>query len=317
MFRNPSDAPKTKVNFTFFGGGMGDCIAKMPVVRYILERYPHVQMDMWVPDYFLELAEYWLENVKCIEVKSFSAQIAHCDYTLPALITQNDTATTLHTHLVHNAFNTLIDIPAPSDPKALEYFKITGDPTTNFGRYIVITTNFTANTREMKPEIINSLIDWADQKGLKVVFLGKSLIDIGDQQVKGIRTKTSRAELHRGINLINQTSLLEAARIMSKAVAVVGVDNGLLHLAACTDVPIVGGFSNVRPDTRLPYRNGQMGYNFYTVEPDESLGCRFCQTNMNLVYNNSFKECFYKDLACLDQLSAQKYIDKLELICQT
>jgi ADP-heptose:LPS heptosyltransferase len=313
MFRSPSDAPKTNINITFYGGGMGDCIAKMPAVRYLLREYKHVTADMWVPDYFMELAEYWLKDEPHIrKLRPFSAMKAECDFTLPALLTHNSTATTIHTHLVHNAYNTLLDIPAPEDPTDLEYYRITGEPDQNYGNYVVITTNFTANSREMKPETINALIDWADSKSLKVVFLGKSIMDLGEQKHTHILAKTSRAELHRGINLINQTSLLEAARIMSKAKAVIGLDNGLLHLAACTDVPIVGGFSTVDPNTRMPYRQGRMGHNFYPVVPDESLGCRFCQTNMNLVYKVDFRLCYYSDYKCLDLLDKRKYIDALE-----
>lgn len=314
MYRNSSDAIPIKMNITLFGGGLGDCIAKMPAIRYLLKNYKHVTADLFVPDYFKELADYWLGQEPMITVKTFSNMAAECNYELPALVTHNPVATTLRTHLVDNAFNTLIDTPAPKDLREREYYKIEGAPSTDYGDYIVITTNYTADVRQFKPETINEIVRWAAGKGLKTVFLGNTLSVTGNTSEPKIASKTSRVELEKGINLLNQTTLLEAAKIMGRAKAVVGVDNGLLHLACCTNTWVVGGFTSVHPDTRVPYRKGVQGYKYLTVTPDAGLGCKFCQTNMQFRYMHDFRTCVYKDYQCLDELTAKKFIDKLELI---
>src|SRR5207245_757155 len=113
---------------------------------------------------------------------------------------------------------------------------------------------------------------------------------------------------------INKTNLLESREIINKAKTIVGLDNGLLHIAGTTNIPIIGGFTTVEPKYRMPYRNNVLGYNYYPVVPPESLVCRFCQSNWTFTYEQDFKVCYYKDYLCIKQLSADLYIKELEKI---
>ncbi len=107
---------------------------------------------------------------------------------------------------------------------------------------------------------------------------------------------------------------------MSKAKAVVGVDNGLLHVAGCTGVAIVGGFTTVRPEIRMPIRHNILGWNYHAVIPDKSLDCSFCQQDTNFLYGHDYRKCWYKEkkerteILCIKQLTADKFKTILESI---
>jgi ADP-heptose:LPS heptosyltransferase len=65
------------------------------------------------------------------------------------------------------------------------------------------------------------------------------------------------------------------ARLIASCACYVGSDSGLLHVAGATDTPIVGVFTCVRPEYRLPWRHGVLGWQCEAVVPD--LPCVGCQ----------------------------------------
>lgn len=179
--------------------------------------------------------------------------------------------------------------------------------------YAVITTGYTAKVREFKANHINSIVKRCKELGLEVVFLGQKETKTGAAHVIQGNFDTSVDYAH-GIDLRDKTNLLQAAEIMSGAKAVLGVDNGLLHLAGCTQVPIIGGFTTVAPELRMPVRNNVLGWNYYPVVPDTALPCTFCQSNTNFLYGHDYTKCIYKDYACLDHMTAAKFINILETL---
>lgn len=309
-FRSASDAPSVAFNVGFNNGGLGDQIARMPAALYLAREYPHHLYNWWVPDYFAPLASHITRPIPNILVGAFSTYNTVGDKSLPALHCDNKNYTTLKTHTTKHAFQMMtgLDAPTPNDmnyPRFESLSKYIGLPTP----YVVLTSGHTAKAREWAPQSINEVARYLNRRGFNVVWLGKKTSELGTGAlIRG--TFDVAVDYTVGVDLIDRTSLLDAAAIMGGAKAVVGVDNGLLHLAATTDVPIVGGFTSVDPNTRLPYRYGIMGWNYYTVVPEPS--CRFCQTKMQFVYDHDFRNCFYQDYQCVAQLTSQKFITELE-----
>jgi Glycosyltransferase family 9 (heptosyltransferase) len=300
-------------NFLFDNVGIGDIVAALPALKYICDFHPHVIPYVWCPDFIYPLVQRALPK-KCI-VRPF-AQKHKYNATYAGKSFSCEKHTSLGTSLIDHAFSCFLNtIP---DIEYKNYLSVdTSDiNTTNFNlpeKFVILTTGFTAPVRELLLEHCNRIITYIKSKGYEVVFLGKEEAFNGIKYtIKG--NFKEEINFHEGVNLVNKTSLLESLAIIKKAKALVGLDNGLMHLAAMTDISIIGGFTTVEPKFRIPVRHSELGWNFYSVVPPKSLACRFCQSNMQLTYQFDFRQCFYNDKACLDLLNADLYINELEKV---
>lgn len=307
--------PKQKVQFTFNAGGIGDYIAAMTAIKYVRDNFKFVDIHLFCPDFFVELAQ---NLVPKITVVPYSKLNEYWDENCPAKQIKNE-HTSLATHLVDHAFHVLVNKEVKAEHKNYCRLDTKNVNLSKFNlpeRYVVVTTGFTATVREMVPETVNGIVDWLLSKNITPVFLGNKQAPVGVRNEKLIGNFKDTINFSKGINLIDQTSLVEAGAVIAGAQAIVGLDNGLLHLAGTTSVPIIFGTTTVEAYHRLPYRDNVLGKDCYVVEPTKSLKCRFCQTNWNFNYAEKidFKLCFYKDYKCTKELTADKYIKFLELI---
>lgn len=309
--------PKTKtINVVLMDGGVGDLIASLTPINYVHNQYPWITQLVWMPDYLVDFAKNVLPEG--LSIKGFSDMRGQYQPTRPTKTTKWDGVTSpMKIHLVDYAYLKLTDeLPGPEHKNYLpiKLDKINGR---EFGltnsRYVVLTTGYTTNVREFPASSINHIARWLSSRGFMAVFLGKTQTATGAAHtIKG--SFSEEIDYSKGVNLIDKTALLEASAIMHNAKAVVGVDNGLLHVAGCTSAPIVGGFTTVSPTVRMPYRQDKLGFNFYYVTPDESLACKFCQEKTNFLYGHDYRDCMEGTRACVSQMTADKFIAHLENI---
>lgn len=303
----------THMNIICDSGGLGDAIGRLPAVKYIADQHKHIQQHLWIHKYMKDFSKNVLRDTNVIvrgldEEKKFKP-----------LLTRNfanHLYNNMASHITAQAFHVLVNKDV--EPEHMNYLKpdLSKTEIIKFNlpkNFVVVTTGFTANAREWYPAYVNEVVHYIIEKGYDVIFLGQKITHTGVPHViKG--AFSNEIDFSVGMNLIDKTTLLEATKIISMAKTIVGLDNGLLHLAGCTDIPIVGAFSSVEPKYRMPYRNNTLGHNYYLVIPPEDLRCRFCQSNWTFTYKHDFKECYYKDYACLTKLTPSLYIEQLEKI---
>lgn len=303
-----------EMNFILMDGGVGDHIASLSAIHYVADKYTHIKPLVWVPDFLLDLSQHLLPK-QCL-TRNFSSMRQYYDHNKPTKTTKWDQVVSpMKTSCLEYAFMKLCD-EKPSI-EHMNYLQINPKridvPYSLPTSYVVITTGYTAKVREFPAKEINKLAKECKAMGLDVVWLGKKETPTGTKHtIKG--TFDIEVDYSQGLDLIDKTTLLQAAKIMSEAKAVMGVDNGLLHVAATTQAPIIAGFTTVDPIHRIPVRNNILGYNFYPVTPDKSLGCRFCQSNTNFIFGHDYRNCLYKDYACTSQMTADKFIEQLKHI---
>lgn len=308
---------KTKtINLMLLDGGVGDHVASLSAVHYIITQYNWLTPLVWLPDFLQELAKNVLP--KGTAIYGFSQMRGLYDPTKPTKTTKWDGSTSpMKIHCVDYSFLKLCD----ENPEARykNYLKVSMEDILipdMPSDYVVLTTGFTADVREWPAASVNGTAQWCIKQGLTPVFLGQTNTRTGVQHViKG--SFSAEIEYDKGVNLVDKTSLLQAIRIMYGAKAILGVDNGLLHAAGCTDVPIIGGFTTVSPDIRMAYRNDILGWKYYPVTPDVDLSCKFCQQKTNFLYGHDYKNCLFKNDAfkrnkCVSQMTADKFISQLE-----
>lgn len=316
MFRDNTYTPKSRiVNLVFMNGGVGDHMASLVAVDYIIKMYPWIKPLVWMPNFLLDFARHVLPTDT--RIGGFSQMQREYNKNRTTKTTAWDGNTSpMKIHCLDYAFLKLCD--ENPDISYKNYLQIRPDEISisEFelpSKYVIVTTGYTASVREFPANHINDIVTYANTKGYEIVFLGQTQTKTGSEHI--IEGKfDEKIAFHKGMNLIDKTSLLQTAKIMGNAKAVIGVDNGLLHVAGCTNVAIIGGFTTVSPHLRMPVRFNTLGWNFFPIIPNESLGCKFCQVKTNFLYDHDYKNCLYKDNLCTTQMTAKKFIIELEKI---
>ncbi len=320
MFREgKGPTHKVSINILLADGGMGDLLCSLITVDYIIREVKHVDPFIWTPDYLLEFAR----NVLPQEAKvyDFTTASKHYNDKLIGISTRwSSQHTAQAVHPTDYSNHMLIDRDLPIEKKNYLKFNNEGIDLTRFNlpeKYIVLSVGSTAAPKELSPQTYNEIVEYIVDKGYTPVFLGKSESSLGegkriDKKFQIAKAKIAEINYIGGIDLVNKTSLTESAAIISKATAFIGIDGGLLHLAGFTDTKIIGGYTFVDPDVMGIVRNNKRNDGVYLVVPEASLECRYCQTNIPLLYNHDFRDCFYDDFQCKSQLKFNKWKEQID-----
>lgn len=307
------------LTYYFEDGGCGDQLARLPAVLFTYENHQHIYQHVWVPSYFLPLAQRMLPKSPRIIIRDYSQVKKKYNKDLQARAFSVHKYTNLASHMTDHAFAVLNYSQVEDKYKNYLHLPVDDIDVSKFHlpeKYVVIPPCFTSKTRIFLGRYINEIVDYLSSKGYSTVFIGNKSTGTGGPHTINANYDPE-LKLQNGINLIGATTLLEAAKIMKGAKCIVGLDNGLLHLAACVDqdLPIVYGFTTVKPEHRLPYRRDVKGHACYPVALTSScLSCTFCQSNMTYTYNWSFTQCYYDDYKCLIMLDSSHYIKEIDKI---
>lgn len=314
-FRDNTPCFPMDLNFIFINGGMGDYITWLTAIEWLASEATWIRGNLICPVYLLEIAEHVLKPYPEWGVKSYKhinelpspdatpfrgpvelnreslnatgAHLSTCGWVYFCNKEKAPEGWDRYPYLEQEHLDT---VALPEEAKPLKP-----------GSYAIITTGITTNSRKIPGEYWNHIIEHVVARGLRPVFLGKSVVETGN--ASNIKTSFShRVRYDLGLDLRDKTSLMQAAAIMSKAAAVIGHDNGLLHLAGCVPrVPIVFGYNLASPEHREPKRKDKAPIFNVTLTPQE-LACIHCQSNTNFLIGYNFRECFYGDLACMPKL---------------
>lgn len=316
MFRdNKLPNQKVSVNCLICDGGLGDFIASLPIVAYIQNNVPWINQLVWVSDFLLDFAKHVLP--KGTIVRDFSTANKKYNPSLPGITTRwNTNYTCMRVHPTTYAGNVLTDSELGIENK--NYLKICTEEidVSKFNlpdKYVVISVGATSKVKELPVDVMMQIVDYIRSKNYTIVFLGKSVALLGYEN-KALMTNLADINYSLGIDLREKTTLLEAGAIIQGAKAFIGMEGGLTHLAGCTDVKIIAGYTFIDPNIMMPIRNGKLGYEVYPVIPDASLECRYCQSRMILLYSHDFRSCFYKDFLCTKQLKFDKWKEQIDKI---
>lgn len=111
------------------------------------------------------------------------------------------------------------------------------------------------------------------------------------------------------IDAREQLSLHEQAAVISAARCFIGSDSGPLFIAGATETPIVGLLNVTRAEYAMPYRHGQLGWNFTAVPANVS--CYGCWENQPAIITN---ECLRGDFACLETFDPRAVANAAEAL---
>lgn len=315
MFRDTKSPIKksTTVNVLIADGGVGDMVCTIPAIRSIKNDCPWINPLIWVPDYLVSFFQHFTDG---LIVRSYTDAKTKYNDNLPGITTKwVGQHSPMRTHPVDYAFHQLLDTSELNIQKR-EYPKVNSDlvDLSKFNlpeKYAVVASTSVEKVKTFQPEVLNDISDYLISKGITPVYVGKREVISGVKNIK-INSKAATIDYSKGLDLLDKTSLLELAAIIDKAVVFIGMDGGPVHIAGFTNTPIVAGYTFASPDHLMPIRHGTLGWKVYPVVPDESLKCRFCQTNWKLLYDHDFRNCFYDDFLCTKQMTSDKFIKQIE-----
>lgn len=304
--------PDTPIYIALNFGGMGDDIARLPALKYMLKENKHARVTLACGDFLVPIIEHFFKG-QLEAIVPFSQMTPEL-MAKKWIQTQTEYFTPQKTHLVKHAFSYICDtIDVPIEEMNYLQFDLGRLPdVTRFSlptRYVVITTGYTAEVRRLPSTTVNEISSYLSSKNITPVYLGSKSTFRGGISESIEASFDDGIDYSNGIDLRDQTSILEAAKVMSNSCAVVGLDNGLLHVAGCTSAPIIGAYTNALPIHRLPIRNNTLGFNCRVVTPP---GCFSCQSTIGFLPDQDYRNCVFPQLKCNDKLTANLFIQHLE-----
>lgn len=305
-YREGTELPTFPMNFTYADGGMGDYICWSAALLFVADTCPFVEGRLFAPAFFIEFVRHAFRPFP--KWKVFLAEKIHDHYEDNSLILgpgingHQQLLNAVGTHLLDLGFAYFANM-SPPPPGYYHYpefsFTVSTLPKKLIPKkYVVLTPGGTTDTRRVPGKAWNPIIEDILRRGLTPVFLGKSNMTKEHGAIFPEGT-----DYDKGIDLRDQTTTLEAAAIMQHAAATLGLDNGLLHLAACVPSDIIFGYNIAAPSQRRPVRRISGRIIDLTLSREE-LACIHCQTRMKQQNLINFKNCFYGDLKCLSLLFA-------------
>lgn len=311
FFRPNTITNLRRANFLLSKGGMGDFINYLSAIIWILKNTPQLILHIYTHKYFMSFVAFVLDDFndkfEVKDIKDFQNRDRkfYPTYDCPVYPVNGTGA-----HLIDLGFQYFANLsPPPADGNYLPYPNYSPIDICQFNlpkKFAVLTPGAsihpgaTTPLRSMPGSLLNTLSDHLNSIGVTPVYLGVTRVGEGRPILYG-----KDYDFSKGLNLINQTSIVEAAAIMYNAEMVIGIDNGLLHLAATTDTPIIFGYTVASPQHRQPRRAKGLTINVY---PDvRELGCTFCQSQIRFLYTwDSARNCLYNDLKCLEIMARPK-----------
>ena len=282
------------VSFVFINGGMGDYINWAAAVEYVSKTQPHVDGRIYTSGLFLEVAKHLFGHLPRWRIENrddFTAK-----YERGSLVAIPKPGTQLlnacGSHLMNLGFYYFCCTdPPPKEHNYLPEINYEGpwrwldlDPDS---RYAVFTPGATAGVRTMPVGAFNELVNYTLGKGITPVFLGKAELS------EEYRATFLSYDFSKGIDLRERTTLLEATQVMRGAEFVLGLDNGLLHLAGTGKTPIIFGH-NV---TQIHHRDirRRVGLTINITVSSKVVNCIGCQSRMRFIPKHDFRKCFFDE----------------------
>jgi hypothetical protein len=321
--------PKTKlhawpISFVFNMGGMGDFVNYAASTHWLMKNSPWVHGRIIAPRYLTPLMQDIHPKWECIASEDFASKlvkgdaIVGPDIHINGVNTSRQFLTVVGAHPIDVGFAYYAGTtPAPIDGllPVLDYPRDRVLKIKDLGRYAVIPTGNVQASRKTTGKHINPLIMYCLMKNITPVFLGKR-----DPLGNG-KPHTSFADditYNLGVDLRDQTTVKEAACIMQHAEFTVGLDCGLLHLAALMkDSKVVFGYNITSVAHREPRRNHGKHVNVTLSESE--LKCIGCQSKLKQVAKHKFDQCLYGDTQCVDLLfqnEAEKFRRAIDQILE-
>lgn len=139
---------------------------------------------------------------------------------------------------------------------------------------VIISPSARSPLRTWRPERFGQLADWITEEFQgQIILVGSS----GDRDL--IRNIEDRMR-NKPINLAGKTTLLEVAALCDSCQLFLGVEGGLMHIAAATGIPILALYGPMKPELTSPERaDFHVVYQAFPCSPCLQLECPYSSSS--------------------------------------
>lgn len=304
-FRPNTKVARFVVNFAFNAGGLGDYINYSGATTWIAKNCPWIEGKVLVNEYLVPLMREIHKGFPGWEVFPGERAGQYIEPGSPLvgpeihLQGQNVNPQLLNAvgcHLFDLGFAYYANrCPAPKDAllPMLDFpeHKLLPKIKRLHKKYVVVCVGSMVPSRWVSGEQLNPVIRHIKELGLTPVFLGKKDICSNGSLIAHFSDDIAFDE---GLDMREQTSIIDAACILQHAIATVGLDSGLLHLASIMkDSNVVFAYNIVKPEDRYPRRTWGRTIDIFLTE--QELSCAGCQSRRAVFLNQTFHKCFHAD----------------------
>jgi ADP-heptose:LPS heptosyltransferase len=308
---------KNKVRITLALGNVGDTIMCLPAARFAMEN----------PMYNLEKTELYTNYV---ELAATTDITYYCDLLTirahhegPDIMIKAEIPRGLGyhepLHRVDEAYWWLGYEPRDIPIEEKNYPKFMKDkllPKKFSKPIVVVAGTWSCRRRKFSDRVMYRTCRYLKSKGYLPVIVGLTERFMHKECKYG----TYNVNYEGCANLVDKLRPQELLSVISEAKAVVSPDSGIIHMAALTDVPIIGYYTIIGSDYIAPIRNDVVGGDCIMI--NAPLTCQSCYSRTNNLWvcterhQDDLRKGYYKegDADCVKALTVSTMIEALKQI---
>lgn len=205
-------------------------------------------------------------------------------------------------HVVDRYFEAVRSLGIKKD-NGLGVFNISGDEKVNvqkeFGiapkEFICIVIGAKFITKQMPKELLISIIK----------DVNKPIVLIGDDTDESLALEITSSSAQKIYNACGKYSLKGSASIVGQSSKLLTNDTGMMHIAACLNIPVVSVWGNTVPELGMyPYYPGRK--EMYSIHEVKDLSCRPCS-------KIGYQKCPKGHFKCMNQQNVHEIVADLGL----
>jgi len=269
------------------GGALGDVLMMTPIIRELFNDYDgfcEIYVRTGFPDVFKG-------NPYVAGVNDFNDRHYDATYDLTLSYENNPQVHPIHAYGWSVFGNiAMTDCSLELFPSQEDVDKVAA---LDYKNYIVVhMRQHNWPSRNLRPQFYQAMIEQI------LATTDLTIVQVGGEH------ELSFTGTNRLINATGRYSIHEVKCLIDGARAFIGIDGGLIHVAACTDTPLISFFTSCKAEYRRPIKDS---IKFYPIKAN--IDCYGCQAD-NPVPCIDFV-CRKGSVPCIDAFSVSEVIDTL------
>lgn len=267
---------------------IGDVLLALPAARYVMKNHIFGLEDSCLFSNYHEFLQ-CTDIVDLCTLVTVRGKVAFPTFRFkPDMLRKGYRVGHKHKALEAFWFIGMDDVPV-EELNYVRYRKDSLAPSISDKKFAVVCATFSDRRRKFTDEAMAELLEYLKASGYVPVLVG---VTRRTWQEK-VRFGEYNVDYSGCVNMVNKTRPDSLMQMLDEATVVISPDNGILHLAGCTDTPMVGYYTIIDHKYVAPIRGNEIGKDCINVEAD--IMCMGCYPRTDMFYKCAGTENPYED----------------------